>query len=141
MRKLTKCHIVFAAHQYSINSEMLGGNTVVNEIYLVMSCKKVFSISVLLALLFLFLIYRSTMTTKIIVTFFLFALSTWTTKSEEMKEKKANFQLNNTTFWKFQVNAIKKSVKVPQLVSKISRLAERVSCLNIFSGAWNPYNY
>ena len=81
------------------------------------------------------------MTTKITVTFFLFALSTWTTKSEEMKEKKANFQFNNTTFWKFQVNAIKKSVKVPQLVSKISRLAERVSCLNIFSGAWNPYNY
>lgn len=81
------------------------------------------------------------MTTKIIVTFSLFALSTWTTKSEEMKEKKTNFQLNNTKFWKFQVNAIKKSVKVPQLVSKISRLAERVSSLNIFSGAWNPYNY
>ena len=66
------------------------------------------------------------MTTKITVTFFLFTLSTWTTNSEEMKEKKANFQMNNTTFWKFQVNAIRKSLKLPQLVSKISRLAERI---------------
>ena len=53
---------------------------------------------------------------KITVTFFLLVLSTWDTKAEEMKGKKANFQVNNKTFWKFEVHAIKKSVKVPQLV-------------------------
>ena len=79
------------------------------------------------------------MTTKIIVTFFLLVLSTWATKPEEMKGKKANFQVNNKTFWKSEVNAIKKSVKVLQLVIKINRLAEHVSSLNIFSGAWDPY--
>ena len=80
------------------------------------------------------------MTTKIIVTFFLFVISTWTTKSEEINGNKANFQMNNKTFWKFEVNTIKKSVKVPQLVIKISRLTVRVSSLNIFSGVWNLYN-
>lgn len=56
------------------------------------------------------------MNMKITVTFFLLVLSTWDTKAEEMKGKKANFQVNNKTFWKFEVHAIKKSVKVPQLV-------------------------
>ena len=79
------------------------------------------------------------MTTKIIVTFFLLVLSTWVTKPEEMKGKKANFQVNNKTFWKSEVNAIRKSVKVLQLVIKINRLAEHVSSLNIFSGACDPY--
>ena len=60
------------------------------------------------------------MTTKIIVTFFFLILSTWTTKTEEMKGKKTNLQVKNKTFWKFEINAIKKSVKVPQLVIKIS---------------------
>lgn len=80
------------------------------------------------------------MTTKIIVTFYLSILSTWTTKPEETKGEKANFQVNNKTFWKFEVNAVKKSVKVPQVVIKINRLAEHVSSLIISSGAWNPYN-
>ena len=80
------------------------------------------------------------MTTKIIVTFFLLVISTWTTKSEEIKGNKTNFQMNNKTFSKFEVNTIKKSVKVPQLVIKISRLIVRVSSLNIFSGVWNLYN-
>ena len=60
------------------------------------------------------------MTTKIIVTFYLSILLTWTTKPEEMKVEKANFQVNNKTFWKFEVNAVKKSVKVPQVVIKIT---------------------
>ena len=67
-----------------------------------------------------FPIYRSKMTTKIIVTFFLLILSTWTTKTEEIKLKKPNFQVKNKNFWKFEVNAKKELVKVRQLVIKIS---------------------
>ena len=56
------------------------------------------------------------MNMKITVTFFLLVLSTWDTKAEEMKGQKAHFQVNNKTSWKFEVHAIKKSVKVSQLV-------------------------